>query len=131
MGIPLLGFSTVKLVIRFMNAAIFGFAWTGVTFGAAIMVASSFYSSHVVLVMNILITSKHRLIPQETCHTNDNENGLSNAIGMSSSAKSVKLQAMRAPIRRSIVKAFRLSRGLKEERSALNESFDDEFEHEA
>ena len=55
MGIPLLGFSTVKLVIRFMNAAIFGFAWTGVTFGAAIMVASSFDSSHVVLVMNILI----------------------------------------------------------------------------
>jgi hypothetical protein len=30
-----------------------------------------------------------------------------------------------------IVKAFRFSRGLKEERSALNESFDDEFEHEA
>lgn len=54
-AIPVLGFSAERLDILFVNTAIFGFAWTGMTFGTAIMVSSPFYSSHAVLVMDLMM----------------------------------------------------------------------------
>ena len=54
-AIPLLGFPVSKLDVIFMNTAVFGFAWTSATFGASIMISSSFYSAHVIVIMDLLM----------------------------------------------------------------------------
>ena len=54
-AMPVLGY-TSDLDILFINTAIFGFAWSGATFGASISNPSSLYSAHVIMIMDVLLT---------------------------------------------------------------------------
>jgi len=54
-ALPLLGY-TSDLDIIFVNTSIFAFAWSGGTFGASILISSSLYSAHVVMLMDVLLT---------------------------------------------------------------------------